>query len=405
MPIPPHPYDPTLEMDIVPETPQDGMDAMDEMGDEDADGDVDADGDIDVDADGDIDVDADGDTVTTPSSPPFHTTARKGPVVVSDSDEDEDDRDGNGDIDVGSSALATSRASKNKSRFGKASGSGKPRKRPAVGSSSATPARPPKRKVGNGMGPPTTPKPGSNSRSTAAQHSPVLPRIKLTLRKPKTKEEEEEERRGLFDDILSVEDRDVSKTMIGIADKSLHEKAKGLADVSTSKQIHFMWLIMTLSSSQIRMHASKPEIDEMDTSIAGPSSRPLRSQVHHAHASHLAIVVPPSPGPALFGSPAPSTPGGMSSTRGKGKMKVDWEEPEDKEDAKKPLRIRMIRFGPYDIQTWYDAPFPEDYNNLPDGRMFICEYCLKYTKSAMVDSRHRVSDILVDRSLCVAMKY
>lgn len=71
-------------------------------------------------------------------------------------------------------------------------------------------------------------------------------------------------------------------------------------------------------------------------------------------------------------SPAPSTPGpGIAA-------------------APAGLRIRTIRFGEYDIQTWYDAPFPEEYANIPDGRMWICEFCLKYMKSRFGAVRHRV---------------
>jgi hypothetical protein len=55
------------------------------------------------------------------------------------------------------------------------------------------------------------------------------------------------------------------------------------------------------------------------------------------------------------------------------------------------LRIKTIRFGQYDIKTWYDAPFPEEYASIPDGRMWICEFCLRYMKSRFQAMRHRVS--------------
>lgn len=54
------------------------------------------------------------------------------------------------------------------------------------------------------------------------------------------------------------------------------------------------------------------------------------------------------------------------------------------------LRIRAIRFGQYDIDTWYDAPFPEEYNNVPDGRLWMCEFCLKYMRSKFGAERHLV---------------
>lgn len=51
-------------------------------------------------------------------------------------------------------------------------------------------------------------------------------------------------------------------------------------------------------------------------------------------------------------------------------------------------KIKMIRFGGYDIDTWYVAPYPEEYSQHPV--LFICEFCLKYMKSAYVAGRHKV---------------
>lgn len=55
------------------------------------------------------------------------------------------------------------------------------------------------------------------------------------------------------------------------------------------------------------------------------------------------------------------------------------------------MPIRLIRFGEFDIDTWYQAPYPEEYSLVPDGRLWICEFCLKYMKSRFMASRHRVS--------------
>ncbi|KAK4873761.1 hypothetical protein RN001_013121 [Aquatica leii] len=46
-----------------------------------------------------------------------------------------------------------------------------------------------------------------------------------------------------------------------------------------------------------------------------------------------------------------------------------------------------IEFGMYDIQTWYSSPFPQEYARLP--KLFLCEFCLKYTKSKAVLERHQ----------------
>lgn len=108
-------------------------------------------------------------------------------------------------------------------------------------------------------------------------------------------------------------------------------------------------------------HPTTP-LEPPDTPIAGPSSRPLRS----------AYIQPPPPPTPLSESPVPQTP--------------DF----TKLNGVPTHRIRTIRFGEFDIDTWYDAPFPEEYANLPDGRLWICEFCLKYMKSQFVAIRHQV---------------
>lgn len=44
-----------------------------------------------------------------------------------------------------------------------------------------------------------------------------------------------------------------------------------------------------------------------------------------------------------------------------------------------PRNPGAIEFGKYEIQTWYSSPFPQEYARLP--KLFLCEFCLKYTKS------------------------
>ncbi|SAM82617.1 related to histone acetyltransferase 3 (myst) [Ustilago bromivora] len=72
--------------------------------------------------------------------------------------------------------------------------------------------------------------------------------------------------------------------------------------------------------------------------------------------------------------------------------------------------IKCIRFGEFDIDTWYQAPYPEEYSMVPDGRLWICEYCLKYMKSRFMAQRHRLKckmrhppgdEIYRDGNICV----
>lgn len=50
-------------------------------------------------------------------------------------------------------------------------------------------------------------------------------------------------------------------------------------------------------------------------------------------------------------------------------------------------KIDIIQFGPYEIDTWYSSPYPQEY--LTNSKIFICEYCLKYMKSGFGLGRHK----------------
>lgn len=47
----------------------------------------------------------------------------------------------------------------------------------------------------------------------------------------------------------------------------------------------------------------------------------------------------------------------------------------------------MIRFGKYEIKTWYSSPYPQEYAMQPV--LYLCEFCLKYMKSQSILKRHR----------------
>ena len=51
--------------------------------------------------------------------------------------------------------------------------------------------------------------------------------------------------------------------------------------------------------------------------------------------------------------------------------------------------IKTIAFGRYELDTWYQSPYPEEYARL--GRLYMCEFCLKYMKSQTILRRHMVS--------------
>ncbi|XP_051499914.1 histone acetyltransferase KAT7-like [Apus apus] len=48
--------------------------------------------------------------------------------------------------------------------------------------------------------------------------------------------------------------------------------------------------------------------------------------------------------------------------------------------------IKTIAFGRYELDTWYHSPYPEEYARL--GRLYMCQFCLKYRKSQTILCRH-----------------
>ena len=63
---------------------------------------------------------------------------------------------------------------------------------------------------------------------------------------------------------------------------------------------------------------------------------------------------------------------------------------EDHENALKGLpdskTPKSIELGKFEMEVWYQSPYPEEYSCLP--KLYICEFCLKYLKSATQLRRH-----------------
>ncbi|KAH8117797.1 acyl-CoA N-acyltransferase [Phellopilus nigrolimitatus] len=190
------------------------------------------------------------------------------------------------------------------------------------------------------------------------QSSFSRPKVTVRLRLPPTRgkgkareDDNDRSKKGMFDDILSVEDRDTSKTSVLNIDKDRFEKARVVAE------------------SKLVPPPAIESVDLLATPVPSTSRFPLRSAVHQLQQMQANLM-----SNTLPASPAPSTPGPSYFT------KVD----------PSVLRIRTIRFGSFDIKTWYDAPFPEEFSNIPEGRLWICEFCLKYMKSRFGAQRHRL---------------
>ncbi|KAJ9614207.1 Histone acetyltransferase [Cladophialophora chaetospira] len=75
---------------------------------------------------------------------------------------------------------------------------------------------------------------------------------------------------------------------------------------------------------------------------------------------------------------AAATPGAATSTTKPNRSTVSGP----------PSKIKCIQFGKHVIDTFYAAPYPEEYSH--ESRLFICEFCLKYLPSEFVAYRHKL---------------
>jgi hypothetical protein len=64
--------------------------------------------------------------------------------------------------------------------------------------------------------------------------------------------------------------------------------------------------------------------------------------------------------------------------------------------------IHCVKFGSYEIQTWYSSPYPAEYGSL--DKIAICEFCLKYKKCAVSLQRHMVC-LLAVHACCNVLEY
>ncbi|SPN97434.1 related to histone acetyltransferase [Cephalotrichum gorgonifer] len=70
-------------------------------------------------------------------------------------------------------------------------------------------------------------------------------------------------------------------------------------------------------------------------------------------------------------------------------MQEEIQMPAKKKKAAGPAsQIECIEFGGWEIDTWYAAPYPEEYSR--NRVLYICEFCLKYMNSDYVAWRHKL---------------
>lgn len=56
-------------------------------------------------------------------------------------------------------------------------------------------------------------------------------------------------------------------------------------------------------------------------------------------------------------------------------------------DNKNSGGTRLVEMGKWEMEVWYQSPYPEEYSRAP--KLYLCEYCLRYAKSRQVLRRHR----------------
>jgi MYST family zinc finger domain len=198
------------------------------------------------------------------------------------------------------------------------------------------------------------------------------PRIRLRL-PPKKKADGtlESPKRRAFEEILTTEDADTSKTSINAEDKARFEKSRTSAEARLGVPLvpppgTPMGMMTPVYQPQTPKALPHSKLDPSGDNLSPLPLRPLKSQLSLPH------LLPSTPTPSTPKSFAQAIPSGPAS-----------------------LRIRTIRIGVYEVDTWYDAPFPEEYAAVPEGKLYMCEFCLKYMKSPFGAARHRTKCTLL----------
>ncbi|KAK8854477.1 hypothetical protein IAR55_003215 [Kwoniella newhampshirensis] len=209
---------------------------------------------------------------------------------------------------------------------------------------------------------------------------PVIVRLRVPSGSRRQElESENEEEKIPYGGVITGVDADMSKTTITEIDKEAFEKSRKAAEAKLGGPPPPTW------DPQVSLAASPapsplghgimstPTPGRATPMNGGSASRPLRDRL-------LQQSVVDSPGYPFPTTPGPShTPHHHHSSHHTSTSA-----------SSKPEKIKTIRFGPYDIDTWYSAPYPEEYAHVPDGRLWLCEFCLKYMKSGFVANRHRL---------------
>lgn len=217
---------------------------------------------------------------------------------------------------------------------------------------------------------------GKGRQSAGGDESPFMVKIRVPSGGArKTVEVESEEEKEPFGGVITGADADTTRTTINESDKERFRNS--------------------LMAAESKLGGPPPGLVDYDPgfSIRG-SPAPSLTNGHDSHYSTPTLsrtASTPQQIPrglrdrllqqTVSGTPGPSIPNGTMTPGSVVR---------DRTVASTSEKIKTIRFGTFDIDTWYSAPYPEEYQNVPDGRLWLCEFCLKYMKSGFVAGRHRV---------------
>jgi hypothetical protein len=206
--------------------------------------------------------------------------------------------------------------------------------------------------------------------------SPTTPRALSPSEEDEEEADSEEE--DPFGGVLGDADADTTKTVPTAEDKLRFEKSKVSADTKLGGAVTDL-----LGSTSGRI-IKKPGKNNLETVSLTPSTSSANGYFAHS----------PWAGTGTGGEKSRSHRGGKEpaaspQVKTPGTPAVESTVATSAESGK-AMPIKTIRFGGFDIDTWYQAPYPEEYSLVPDGRLWICEHCLKYMKSRFMATRHRL---------------
>ncbi|KAK9260887.1 hypothetical protein V1519DRAFT_172011 [Lipomyces tetrasporus] len=195
---------------------------------------------------------------------------------------------------------------------------------------------------------------------------------------------EDNDKEKPYGGILSASQADTARTVPGSFDRMIFGKTLLLAQQQET-QIETRKRKRTQAANKRkhkrrRLHESSSEDEYTDDGFVVARDRPLHGTPLSSPSS-----LSSSSSSSGFSADAEFSDDSSASTAFSDE---DVEEDSDGELLAGASKIRAIRFSKYEIETWYTAPYPEEYNRR--SLLYICEFCLKYMPSEYVNWRHQI---------------